>query len=145
MPGVKKEVSKSESRKKAGPKKRYTTEFLKGVVDRFIEESYIHGQAKPSDIAKFAREILNYSKIIYQHFTRDENVMTYFNVINNAISTGDAHGNISFIEFNPDKLLDVHGNNKVTLLTILRRFADDHRRLKAEVQRSKRIGREKNC
>ncbi|WP_139305822.1 hypothetical protein [Paenibacillus sp. GP183] len=68
--------------------KGYSTEFIKGIVDRLFEEGFIHEQAKQSDIAKFEREKLNYSKIIYQHFTRDENVMDYIDEINNAISIG---------------------------------------------------------
>jgi hypothetical protein len=109
--------------------KKYTTEMLKGIIDRFFAENKVFGQVTPSDIAKFARESLGYTKIIYQHFTRDKDSMEYINEINNAHSIGVWGDNQTIVEFNPDKFMETYGNDKKIQKIVLRQFADRHNAL----------------
>lgn len=124
---------------KRGPKKIWKTELLKNIVNRFFEESFVHGQVTPEIIAKFGREKMGYDepnpKVTYQHFTRDKEVMDYINEINKnglGINIDNQDGEIVYTEFKPDQIMKVYGNDMKRLMPILRQFGDAHRMLNDE-------------
>lgn len=113
--------------------KKYTTKMLIEIIDRFFNENKVFGQVTPSDIAKFARENLGYTKIIYQHFTRDKNAKDYIEEINHAHGIGVSENNQTVVEFNPDKFMEAYGNDKKMQMIVLRQFAERHNALNQTV------------
>lgn len=112
---------------KRGRKEKFSQELCNQIVTRFFQRPFVHGQASYEDIAEFGRKMIGNDELQARHFSRKKNIKERIDKINESIFTGIQQGDIAYIEFNPDRLIDVYHNDKETLMVILRRFADDYR------------------
>lgn len=124
----KKMVSSNKGLKR-GRKEKFREELCREIVDKFFQQPFVHGQSSYEDIAEFGRKILKNDELQARHFTRKKNIKDRIDKINESIFRDAPQGDIAYIEFNPDNLMNIYGNDKETFMVILRRHADDYRSL----------------
>lgn len=121
----------------AGRKKLYDTDTLKEIISRYFKEQAIFGQVTARDIAKYASEKLGFIGIDYYHFTRNKEIKEYISEINAAYLKCEGSNIHTVVDFNPDKVLAVYGNDDTMLKRILWQFANRHRTLNDDILKLK--------
>lgn len=122
------------SSKKAtvGRGRKYPTEELMGIIDKFIESKEFIVKLKYTELEEFAKTTLGFEDISYQDFRRNKEVKVAIDEFNNANTKVDIKGvaptTSKMVKFHVDSFVEKYNNNpdmqKVVLNMFNQRYED---------------------
>lgn len=119
--------------KKVGRKERFDTKKLSSIIDSYFNNNKVYGQITATKISEYAEKQLGYDGIKYYHFSRNPEIKSIINDINNIYKFNKTNDKQTFIPFNSDKFFDNYKNDTKTTKLVLRQFANRYENLNLKV------------
>lgn len=110
----------------AGRGRKYTTEQLMNIIDKFIESKEFIVKLKYTELEEFAKTSLGFEDVSYQDFRRNKEVKEAIDEFNNANTKANIKGSLptttKMVKFHVDSFVEKYSNKPDTQKVILNMF-----------------------